>query len=86
MTNISDGAKAENERLKAQALAEKREAKRQAEIRRSDKKSAKRKCVMCGTEESERTPFFAHPDGIGPSCKEPQFCEHYRLSGKAPLR
>ncbi len=82
MSNISDGAKAENERLKAQALAEKREAKRLAEARRQEKKSVKRKCTLCGTEESERIPFFAHPEGLGPSCKEPQFCEHFRASGK----
>lgn len=58
------------------ALREK--AKQIAEARRAERKNRKRKCALCGTEESEKTPFFAHPDGIGPTCREPNMCEHYR--------
>ena len=53
-------------------------AKQIAESRRQVKKNQKRKCSLCGSEESDKTPFFAHPDGIGPSCREPNVCEHYR--------
>ena len=53
-------------------------AKQLAEERRTERKNRKRKCSLCGTEESEKTPFVAHPDGIGPSCKEPSLCENYR--------
>jgi hypothetical protein len=53
-------------------------AKQLAEQRRAEMKNKKRKCALCGTEESEKTPFFAHPEGIGPTCKEPALCEHYR--------
>ncbi|MBX7115245.1 MAG: hypothetical protein K1X64_13030 [Myxococcaceae bacterium] len=61
----------ENKRLRE-------EAKKIAEARRADRKVRKRKCAMCGIEESEKTPFFAHPDGLGPTCREPTFCENYR--------
>ncbi len=54
------------------------QAKKIAEQRRQEARARKRKCALCGTEETERTPFFAHPDGIGPTCKEPGLCEHYR--------
>ena len=53
-------------------------AKQLAEERRAERKNRKRKCALCGVEESEKTPFVAHPDGIGPSCKEPSLCENYR--------
>lgn len=53
-------------------------AKQLAEERRNERKNRKRKCAMCGIEESDKTPFFAHPDGLGPTCKEPSLCEHYR--------
>lgn len=66
MTNVPD----------AKALRER--AKQLAEERRNERKNRKRKCAMCGIEESDKTPFFAHPDGIGPTCKEPSMCEHYR--------
>jgi hypothetical protein len=82
VSNIGDAAKAEIERLKAVALAEKREAKRASELRRQEKKSVKRKCALCGIDESERTPFFAHPEGLGPACKELQSCEHFRAANK----
>jgi hypothetical protein len=58
------------------------EAKKIAEARRAERKNRKRKCALCGTEESDKTPFFAHPDGIGPTCKEPGLCEHYRAGPK----
>ncbi len=57
-------------------------AKQIAEARRAEKKNKKRKCAMCGTEESDKTPFFAHPDGLGPTCREPALCEHYRAGPK----
>jgi hypothetical protein len=60
----------------AKALRER--AKQLAEERRADRKNRKRKCALCGTEESDKTPFVAHPDGIGPSCKEPSLCESFR--------
>ncbi len=66
MTNVPD----------AKALRER--AKQLAEERRADRKNRKRKCALCGTEESDKTPFVAHPDGIGPSCKEPSLCESFR--------
>jgi hypothetical protein len=58
-------------------------AKLLAEARRNERKNRKRKCALCGTEESEKTPFFAHPDGIGPSCRDPGVCEHFRAAPKA---
>lgn len=58
------------------ALREK--AKQIAEQRRTEAKNKKRKCALCGVDESDKTPFFAHPDGIGPTCREPNVCEHYR--------
>lgn len=66
MTNIPD----------AKALRDR--AKQLAEERRNERKSRKRKCALCGVEESEKTPFVAHPDGLGPTCKEPSVCEHNR--------
>ncbi|PZR18646.1 MAG: hypothetical protein DI536_01840 [Archangium gephyra] len=60
----------------AKALREK--AKQLAEERRSLRKNRKRKCSLCGTEESDKTPFVPHPDGIGPTCKDPSVCEAYR--------
>lgn len=54
------------------------QAKVMAEQRRLERKNRKRKCAMCGVDESEKTPFVAHPDGIGPTCKEPGMCDHYR--------
>lgn len=71
MTNVPD----------AKALRER--AKQLAEERRNERKNRKRKCAMCGIEESDKTPFFAHPDGIGPTCKEPSMCEHYRAKAAA---
>ena len=65
-----------SETIDNKALREK--AKQIAEARRADRKNRKRKCALCGQEESEKTPFFAHPDGIGPTCREPNLCEHYR--------
>ncbi len=59
-------------------------AKQLAEERRTERKNRKRHCALCGVEESEKVPFFAHPDGIGPSCKEPSLCETYRARLAAP--
>ncbi len=66
MTNVPD------------AKALRYRGKQLAVVRRTERKNRKRKCSLCGTEESEKTPFVAHPDGIGPSCKEPSLCENYR--------
>lgn len=60
----------------AKALREK--AKQIAEFRRAERKNRKRKCALCGQEENEKVPFVAHPDGIGPTCKEQSSCEHHR--------
>ena len=49
-------------------------AKELAEQRRLERKTRKRKCVLCGVEESDKSPLGAHPDGIGPSCKEEAAC------------
>lgn len=53
-------------------------AKQIAEARRAELKNKKRKCALCGVEESDKTPFVPHPDGIGPTCREPSMCESYR--------
>lgn len=58
-------------------------AKQLAEQRRIERKSRKRKCALCGSEENDKAPFVAHPDGIGPTCKEPSLCEHYRAARAA---
>jgi hypothetical protein len=49
-------------------------AKEIAERRRAERRQRKRRCVLCGVEESDRTPLNAHPDGIGPSCREEPAC------------
>ena len=49
-------------------------AKQIAEQRRQERKNRKRKCVLCGAEESDKVPLGAHPDGIGPSCKDEGAC------------
>ncbi|GMU59139.1 MAG: hypothetical protein IT380_07970 [Myxococcales bacterium] len=74
MTNVPD----------AKALRER--AKQLAEERRTERKNRKRKCAMCGVEESDKLPFVAHPDGIGPTCKDPSTCEHYRAGSRPPAR
>lgn len=61
----------------AKALRER--AKQLAEERRALRKNRKRRCALCGVEESEKIPFVPHPDGLGPSCKDPATCDHHRL-------
>jgi len=63
MANEADGKSA---REKAKAIAEQR---------RAERKNRKRKCVVCGVEESDKTPLHAHPEGIGPSCKDEASCQ-----------
>ena len=58
-------------------------AKAMAEARRNERKSRKRKCVLCGVEESDKTPLGAHPDGIGPSCKDSVSCQARRAGRSA---
>jgi hypothetical protein len=55
-------------------------AKAIAEQRRAERRMRKRKCVVCGVEESERTPLGAHPDGIGPACKDTASCQARRAA------
>jgi hypothetical protein len=52
-------------------------SKQIAEQRRAERRHRKRTCVLCGIEESEKTVFVAHPDGIGPSCRELEYCANY---------
>lgn len=53
-------------------------AKQIAEQRRAERRLRKRKCVVCGVEESDKTPLGAHPDGIGPSCRDEVSCQGRR--------
>ena len=50
-------------------------AKAIAEQRRAERRTRKRKCVLCGVEESDKTPLGPHPDGIGPSCRDEMACQ-----------
>lgn len=56
------------------AKAQREKAKQLAEQRRTERKNRKRKCILCGIEESEKTPFVPHEDGIGPCCKDSPLC------------
>jgi hypothetical protein len=56
------------------AKAARERAKAIAEQRRAERRNRKRKCVVCGVEESDKTPLGPHPDGIGPSCKDEHSC------------
>ena len=53
-------------------------AKEIAEQRRAERRTRKRKCVLCQTEESDKTQLGAHPDGIGPACKDEASCRARR--------
>jgi hypothetical protein len=55
-------------------------AKEIAEQRRAERRTRKRKCVLCSVEESDKTPLGAHPDGIGPACKDEASCRARRAS------
>jgi hypothetical protein len=66
MSEMEDGKKA---RERAKAIAEQR---------RAERKNRKRKCVLCGVEESDKTPLGPHPDGLGPSCKDELSCQARR--------
>ena len=68
MSEMEDGKKA---RERAKAIAEQR---------RAERRNRKRKCVVCGVEESDKTPLGAHPDGIGPSCKDEVSCQARRAA------
>ncbi len=70
----------------AEAKALREKAKQIAEQRRAERKNRKRKCALCGTEENEKVPFVAHPDGIGPTCKEPATCDQYRAQAAVRAR
>ena len=64
---MNDEAKVARERAKAIA-----------EQRRAERRLRKRKCVLCAAEESDKNPLGAHPDGIGPSCKDELACQGRR--------
>ena len=66
MTDEADGKSA---RERAKAIAEQR---------RAERRQRKRKCVLCGAEESDKNPLGAHPDGIGPACKDEGACQSRR--------
>lgn len=89
VSSVSEEAegKVDREAQKKAAEARRLDAKRLAEERRAAQRSRKRRCALCQTEESEKLLFVAHPDGIGPTCREPGVCEYYRAAalGK-PLR
>jgi hypothetical protein len=66
---MSDQLDAKNARERAKAIAEQR---------RAERRSRRRKCVVCGIEESDKTPLGAHPDGLGPACKDETGCQARR--------
>ncbi len=55
-------------------------AKQLAEQRRAERRMRKRKCVVCGIEESDKAPLNAHPDGIGPACRDEAACQARRAA------
>jgi hypothetical protein len=55
-------------------------AKQIAEQRRAERRNRKRKCVLCGMEESDKNPLGPHPDGIGPSCRDEASCQSRRAA------
>ncbi len=57
-------------------------AKAIAEARRAERRNRKRRCVLCDAEESEKVPLGAHPDGIGPSCKDEPACGARRMMSR----
>lgn len=61
------------------AKAAREKAKAIAENRRAERKLRKRRCVVCNAEESDKVPLGAHPEGIGPSCKDEAACQARRL-------
>lgn len=69
MTDGASSAKSARER-----------AREIAEQRRAERRNRKRHCVVCGVEESDKTPLGAHPDGIGPSCKDELSCQARRAA------
>jgi hypothetical protein len=64
------------------AKAARERAKAIAEQRRAERRNRKRKCVVCGVEESDKTQLMAHPDGIGPSCKDDASCQARRAAAR----
>ena len=57
-----------------QSRSARERAKELAEQRRAERRLRKRKCVLCGVDESDKTPFMAHPEGIGPACRDEAAC------------
>ncbi len=60
--------------------AAREKAKQIAEQRRAERRLRKRKCVLCGVEESDKAPLGPHPDGLGPSCRDEQGCNSRRAA------
>jgi hypothetical protein len=63
-----------------EAKVAREKAKLIAEQRRAERRNRKRKCVLCGMEESDKNPLGAHPDGIGPSCRDEAACQSRRTA------
>ena len=59
-------------------------AKVLAQQRRAERRARKRRCVLCTVEESEKTPLVAHPDGLGPACKDELSCRDRRETPSSP--
>src|SRR5262249_2086969 len=49
-----------------------------AERRGGERRRRKRKCVLCGAGEWDKNPLGAHPEGIGPACKDEGACQSRR--------
>lgn len=65
-----------------EAKAAREKSKALAEQRRLERKNRKRRCVLCGIEESDKTPFMAHPEGIGPACKDELSCQQRKAAAR----
>lgn len=68
--------------MNEEAKVAREKAKAIAEARRAERRARKRKCVLCGAEESDKVPLGAHPDGIGPACKEEAACQGRRAQSR----
>jgi hypothetical protein len=71
------GDESTSARVLDRALRER--GKELARERRERRKYAKRKCILCGATEDEKSPFVPHDDGTGPVCSNRATCEANRL-------
>jgi len=74
VSDLQDKQAQERDRAKQETSRRRAEAKADAEKRRVERKARKRRCTLCGVEENDKTPFQAHPDGIGPACRDSGVC------------